>query len=127
MLEIKKTHDGVLLARRLDGKQLTPADREEAKRIAAAESPPDPAADPILAVGDWYPEFHSIHRTIVKETPDFDYREVRERNPELYREIKAKEALIDHLGPARLSEILVLMREWRELILKAECKPKITQ
>ena len=43
-VEIKKTHDGVLLARRLDGKPLTTKDREEAKRIAASESAP--LADP---------------------------------------------------------------------------------
>ncbi len=33
-LEVKKTADGKTLARRLDGRPLTPQDREEARRLA---------------------------------------------------------------------------------------------
>jgi hypothetical protein len=35
VIEIRKTDDGAILARRVDGKPLTPEDREEAKRMAA--------------------------------------------------------------------------------------------
>lgn len=38
-IEIKRTDDGALFARRLDGKPLTDADREEARRLAATNQP----------------------------------------------------------------------------------------
>ena len=38
VIEVKRTDDGVLLARRLDGRSLTPEDKAEAKRIAASEA-----------------------------------------------------------------------------------------
>ncbi len=38
----------------------------------------------------------------------------------MYRAIKAKEDELDALQEARLSEVMEVMREWRELVLKAE-------
>jgi hypothetical protein len=127
-IEVKKTDDGVLLARRLDGQPLTPQDREEAKRIAASDQTPlgDPVANdndnPVLPVDCWFPHFRAFHQQVITETADFDYGELCERNCELYRRIKTKENEIDVLGPARLSEVIAIMREWRELILTAEFK-----
>src|SRR5437867_1171559 len=44
-IEIRKTDDGAILARRLDGMPLTAQDKEEAKRLAITEQAPvsDPA------------------------------------------------------------------------------------
>ena len=39
MIEVRRTDDGAILARRLDGKPLTPEDREEAKRKAVDLDP----------------------------------------------------------------------------------------
>jgi hypothetical protein len=39
MIEVRRTDDGAILARRLDGKPLTPEDREEAKRKAVDIEP----------------------------------------------------------------------------------------
>ena len=76
--------------------------------------------DPILTPEQWYPEFHRFHVQVVRSTPDLDWRWVRKDRPELYAAIKAIEDTIDGLGDARLSDVLNLMREWRDLILKAE-------
>src|SRR5262245_19093080 len=119
LIEIRTADDGAILARRLDGKPLTPEDREEARRIAArvpvfnTENTPEPANDPILSVEQWYPEFHRFHIAVIAETPDFDFGWVRENRPEIYRAIKAKENEIDALGAAQLSHVMVLLREWR--------------
>ena len=43
-IQIRKTSDGRIQARRLDGKPLTPEDREEAKRLAVIEELPPPHA-----------------------------------------------------------------------------------
>lgn len=40
LLEVKRTDDGRILARRKDGLPLTPEDREEAKKLAAGLPPP---------------------------------------------------------------------------------------
>lgn len=40
LLEVKKTPDGKILARRKDGLPLTPEDREEAKKLALETAPP---------------------------------------------------------------------------------------
>ena len=76
--------------------------------------------DPSLTPDQWYPEFHRLHVQVVQEIPNFDYLWLREHRPDLYWAIKAKENEIDALGDARLSEVMAIMREWRELILKAE-------
>jgi len=40
LLEVKRTEDGRILARRKDGLPLSPEDREEARLLAQAEGPP---------------------------------------------------------------------------------------
>lgn len=86
---------------------------EEELRVSAQD-------DPVLDPEQWYPEFHRFHMAVVHETPDFDYGWVRQNNPHLYRHIKAKENKIDALSVAKLSQVMALLREWRELILTAE-------
>ena len=78
------------------------------------------AEDPILTLEQWYPEFHRFHIQVVQETPNLDWQWIRDKRPELHRAIKGIEDTIDGLGDARLSDVLSLMREWRDLILKAE-------
>jgi hypothetical protein len=78
------------------------------------------ATDPLLSVEQWYPEFHRFHMAVIAETPDFDYGWLRRNRLVLYQEIKAAENEIDALGSARLSNVIALMRQWRELILMAE-------
>ncbi len=46
-IEIRKTDDGAVFARRIDGKPLTPEDREQAKRLAFHE-PESPVIDQII-------------------------------------------------------------------------------
>ncbi|MCH7911731.1 MAG: hypothetical protein IH856_01655 [Deltaproteobacteria bacterium] len=76
--------------------------------------------DPILSPGQWYPHFRDFHHKVIAETPNFDYLWLKEHGPDLYRDIKAKENALDALGDARLSTVVALMRQWRELVLKAE-------
>ena len=80
--------------------------------------------DPILDPEQWYPQFKDFHHKVIAETPDFDYGWIRQNRSELYRHIKTKENQIDALGTARLSEVLAIMRDWRELILTAEFERK---
>jgi hypothetical protein len=75
--------------------------------------------DPILAGDQWYPHFRDFHHKVIFETPDFDYGELRKQNPDLFRQIKAKENEIDALGSARLSQVMAVMREWRTLTVHA--------
>ena len=79
-----------------------------------------PLDDPIVSPEHWYPSFREFHHNVVRESPDFDYGELREHNPNVYPRLKAKEDEIDALGAARLSQVMALLREWRELILTAE-------
>ena len=76
--------------------------------------------DPILTPDQWYREFHRLHVQVVQETPDLDWAWLRECRPELLQSIRDKEAELDALGDARLSEVMAIMGQWRELILKAE-------
>jgi hypothetical protein len=88
--------------------------------ISSTSAPQSPSIDdPLLSVEQWYPEFHRFHMAVVAETPEFDYGWLRHNRPELYRAIKAKEDEIDALGATRLSQVMALLREWRELILTA--------
>ena len=83
--------------------------------------------DPILALEDWNRPFRDFHHAVVRETPDFDYLWLRANAPDHYSKIKALENQIDELGPARLSVIIGIMREWRELMLKAQFERKRRQ
>ena len=83
-----------------------------------------PEDDPIVPVWAWFPEFHAMHLKVVT----VDYLWLKEHRPDLYQAIKAKENGLDALKEARLSEVMVIVRHWRELVLKAEFergKPKI--
>ncbi len=57
---------------------------------------------------------------MVRSTPELDWGWVRGDRPQLFASIKAIEDRIDGLGDARLSDVLNLMRDWRDLILQAE-------
>jgi hypothetical protein len=78
-----------------------------------------PEADPILPVNRWLPVFTTLHHAVVRETPDFDYAELRRQNPDLYAKIKDAENSIDSLNDARLSKVVLLVGEWCELVLAA--------
>ena len=121
-IQVRRTPDGRIQARRKDGGPLTPEDREYARRMAANSDPRgvSPVDDPILAPGDLFPEFHRLHNAVVHETPDLDYGWVRRDRPDLYRRIKTIEDRIDGIEETRLSLIIGIMSGWRELILRAE-------
>lgn len=76
--------------------------------------------DPILPAEAWYREFHGLHVQIAQENPDFDRLWLKQYRPDLHQAIRAKENEIDALQEARLSQVMIIMREWRELVLKAE-------
>ena len=76
--------------------------------------------DPTLTPDQWYPEFHRFHVQVAQENPDFDRLWLKQYRPDLYLSLKAKEGEIDALHEARLSQVVAIMREWRELVLKAE-------
>ncbi len=84
--------------------------------------------DPILTIAQWYPYFRDFHHKVIVETSSFDYLWLKEHRPDLYQAIKAKENELDAIQEARLSEVMAIVRQWRELVLKAEFergKPKI--
>ena len=76
--------------------------------------------DRFLTLDEWYFQFRDFHHRVIEETPDFDYLWLKENRRVFYQAIKVKEKAIDALGEARLSQVMAIMREWRELILKAE-------
>jgi len=76
--------------------------------------------DPILTPHQWYPHFRDFHHKVIAESPGLDYGRLREHWPDLHQAISAKENELDALGSARLSEVMAIIREWRELFLKAE-------
>ena len=127
-LEIKKSPDGRIMARRTDRRPLTPEDMEAARRLAQAEScaseekasttPRDD--DPLLSPGEWYLHFTAFVTEVYKATPDFDLAWLRNNRTDLYQQIRAIEDQIDRLQEVRLSEIMSMMREWRTLILRAD-------
>ena len=143
-LEVKKSPDGKIMARRFDHKPLTPEDMEQARRLAQAQwceheekanlnrengdtggmaartdaAPCDD--DPILSAGDWYPHFAAFVTGACNATPDFDLSWLRTNRPDLHRAVQAKEEEINRLQDARLSEVMGFLREWRGLLLKAE-------
>ena len=78
------------------------------------------ADDIVLSLEQWYPHFRDYHHRVVSESPDFDYRWLHQNKPNLFQAIKLKEKEIDALRSARLSQVMALLREWRELVLTAE-------
>lgn len=80
----------------------------------------DETEDPVVPVEVWVPEFHELHRRVVRETPDFDYAWLRNERPDLHKAIGAIRDEIDTLGPAPLSKVTELMSRWRLLMLEAE-------
>ncbi len=93
-----------------------------AKRVDREED------DPILIPDQWYPHFRDFHHRVIADTRNVDYGWLRANRPDLYHTIKAKENELDGLQEARLSEVMAIVRQWRELVLKAEFergKPKI--
>jgi len=123
LLEVKRTPEGKILARRRDGRPLTLEDREEAKRLAGAAQEPPSENDPILPPEAWFPEFHRFHVQVVRETPNLDWGWLRDHRPDLFQSIRAKENELDGLEHARLSQVMAILREWRELVFKAQFEP----
>jgi len=78
--------------------------------------------DPVLSPDQWYSEFHRFHIQVVKETPDLDWQQVKREHPELHQAIKAKENEIDSLGNVRLSVVMGIMTEWRQLVMQVVSK-----
>ena len=101
----------------LDKLKRAEADKPSPSAQGQVQRPED---DPVLSPDQWYREFHRFHVLVVQETPDLDWAWLREQRPELLQTIKDKEAKLDALGDAKLSEVLAIMREWRGLILNAE-------
>ena len=85
-----------------------------AKRVEREEP------DPILTPSQWFPSFTDFHHNVIAGIGDFDYAWLRANRTDLYQAIKTKESELDSLGDARLSQVMEIMREWRELVLKAE-------
>jgi len=76
--------------------------------------------DPILTPEIWIPHFRDFHHRVIAETADFDYGWLRTNRPDLYQHIKTKENELDGLQEARLSQVMEMMRQWRDLVLQAE-------
>ena len=91
--------------------------KEEVKSILTED-------DPFLTPDQWYPYFRDFHHKVIAETADFDYGWLRISRLDLYECIKTKEKELDALGDARLSEVMAIVTEWRELVLKAEFERK---
>ena len=91
--------------------------REEVKLFLNEE-------DPTLTPDQWYPDFRDFHHKVVAETADFDYGWLRANRLDLYQDLKARENELDALGDAKLCQVMAIMREWRELVLKAESERK---
>ena len=86
---------------------------EEVKSIGIEE-------DPILTPNQWYPDFRDFHHKVIAETPRFDYLWLKEHRPDQYQAIRAKESELDAIQEARLSVVMAIIRQWRELVLKSE-------
>jgi hypothetical protein len=76
--------------------------------------------DPLLPLEAWYPLFHQLHVNVVAETKDSHHQWLKTSQPELHAEIKAVADRVDAMGQVRLCEVMAAMREWRELMLKAD-------
>ena len=109
-IEVKRAPDGRPLARRTDGKSLTPVEREKARRKIEEE-------DPIVTQDIMMDEFRRLQVEVIKtELKDFDYGWLRENQRDLYATIKAKEAEFEMTEGKPLSVLLCLVGEWMELV-----------
>ncbi len=109
-IEVKRTPHGRPLARRKDGKRLTPVEREEARRRIEEE-------DPIVTQDIMMDEFRRLQeRAIKSELKDFDYLWLQENQRDLYATIKAREAEFEMTEGKPLSVLLDLIRDWLELV-----------
>lgn len=77
-------------------------------------------SDPVLSVDAWFPVFSVYVHQVIDQSKNFDLGWVRENRQELYRALKNKEAEIDALQEARLSNVMALVQQWRDLILRGE-------
>jgi len=82
--------------------------RERKQEILEALNPEE--EDPVLTPDQWYREFHRFHVVVVQETPDLDWKWLKEQRPELFQAIRQKEDELDGLGSAKLSEVDSLPR-----------------
>jgi len=109
-IEVKRARDGRPLARRADGKPLTPMEREEARRKIEEE-------DPVVSQDIMMEEFRRLQHGVIKaELKDFDYGWLRENQRDLYATIKAREAEFEMTEGKPLSVLLDLIRDWLELV-----------
>lgn len=109
-IEVKRATDGRPLARRMDGKPLTPKEREEARRQIEED-------DPIVTQDIMMEEFRRLQEGVINsELRNFDYMWLREIQRDLYTTIKAKEAEFEATEGKPLSVLLGLIREWVELV-----------
>lgn len=77
-------------------------------------------SDPVLPVDAWFPVYGAYVHQVIDQSKNFDLGWVREKRQELYRALKNKEAEIDALQEARLSTVMALVQQWRDLILRGE-------
>lgn len=77
-------------------------------------------SDPVLPVDAWFPVFSAYAHQVIDQSKNFDLGWVRENRQELYRALKNKEAEIDALQEVRLSTVMDLVQQWRDLILRGE-------
>jgi len=83
-IEVKRAPDGRPLARRTDGKPLTPVEREEARRKIEEE-------DPVVTQDIMMEEFRRLQHGVIKaELKDFDYRGCERMNGTFTRPSKRK-------------------------------------
>ena len=91
-----------------------------ATQISNSEVTNDGEADPILSPDQWFREFHRFYVKVVQETRNLDWQWLKEHRPDLWQTIKDKENEIDGLGDAKLSWVMEIMGQWRQLVLKAQ-------
>ncbi len=82
--------------------------------------------DPFLNHMEWYPEACRFMSEVIQNTSNWDLELMKKKRPELYSAIEHLEYLIHEKGDGELSQIVWLLREWRELVLKAEFESKET-
>jgi len=113
---VRRRPDGTVEAARLDGRPLSDADREEARRLAEAQEEDDPILTPV----QWFPVFRACVLAYYRDHPDHDRMWLKDHHPELYRCIVVQENLIDAFGTVQFSELMKQLSKWRSLMLQAE-------